>query len=171
MQFQPQHVLPKKVSNNMSREVTVWKALLDGECKQIAESESSLWRELKSNAWFEPEQRERWSIVSERCSVPVAIGVPFVAECWLFKLEGGIPDDLSPPTGFKLKIKWRCPTCGEEHFTDADRGDIGSGLWFCEQSADGIVYVQWDAEIANKCVDDYKSSSFRGSSFDRRAPR
>ena len=113
-----------------TKRITVWRALLDGDCKQIHKTESQLWTELrKRNAWYEPEDEHRWSAVTDDEDVPVVSGVP---HDW--SDEGGCGG---------VHIHWQCPYCDEEHYTDDDLEDESPYLWFCENGR-GLVLVEVD---------------------------
>src|SRR6266404_6105047 len=108
--------------------ITIWRALLDGECKQIHKGEAQLWRELKErNASYDPAEHDRWSIVATEEEVPVVEGI---AHDW--SAEGGCGG---------VHIHWQCPYCQTEHYTDDDPEDLSPYLWFCEHGK-GIVLVK-----------------------------
>ncbi|HDZ39333.1 MAG TPA: hypothetical protein ENH62_13825 [Marinobacter sp.] len=110
-----------------TKRIMVWRALLDGECKQIQISEESLWHELKNdNAWYDSAQHDQWSITSQEEELPVVKG-----EAHDWGAEGGCGG---------VHIHWRCPLCQELHLTD--RSEPPPGLWFCEKGK-GIAIVEW----------------------------
>jgi hypothetical protein len=110
-----------------TKRVTVWRALLDGDCKQIHKSEQELREELFArNAWFRDDEKHRWSFESEELDVPLADG-----EAHVWQAEGGSGG---------VHIHWLCPCCGTMHYTDDDPHDSSPFLWFCEEGH-GIVLV------------------------------
>ena len=110
--------------------VTIWRAILDGDCKLIHKSELQLLKELTHRcAWYEPGDHHRWDFKSEVVEVPVTIG-----EAHDWSAEGGSGG---------VHIHWLCPHCGEAHYTDEDPDDCSPFLWFCEHG-EGVVLVSVD---------------------------
>lgn len=110
-----------------TRRVAVWRALLDGDCKQIAGSQESLIRFLhETNGWYRPEEDARWTRESSDEDVPVASGKRF--------------DCVDDAGRIYPHVAWDCPHCGKHHTTDVDPGDESPHLWFCEFGK-GIVLV------------------------------
>jgi len=101
---------------------TVWRAILDGECKQIAESEENLWHELRNNNfWYIDTRDAQWTVTSQDEELPVVCGTTN---------DGA------------LHINWACPFCNEIH--DTDRYDENSpSMWYCE-NGEGIAIVTWE---------------------------
>ena len=101
---------------------TIWRASLNGECKQIAESEATLWYELEhDNFWFEGTTRDQWVVTSSDEDLPV--------------IHGSSPDGGE-------HISWDCPLCGQTHDTDREES-ASPQIWFCE-NGEGIALVEWD---------------------------
>jgi hypothetical protein len=108
--------------------IPVWRALLDGDCKQIHKTEEQLWHELKTrNGWYKPENQHRWTAVVSVEDVPVAMGVP---RDW--SAEGGCGG---------VHVHYTCPYCESEEFSDDVPNDQSPYLWFCE-CGKGIVLVK-----------------------------
>jgi hypothetical protein len=107
--------------------VMVWRALLDGDCKQIHKSKEKLREELLSrNFWYRPNESHRWTFESEELEVPLITG-----EAHDWDAEGGSGG---------VHIHWLCPLCGTMHYTDEDTHDHSPFLWLCERGK-GIVLV------------------------------
>jgi hypothetical protein len=107
--------------------VTVWRALLDGDCKQIHKSEAKLREELMNrNAWYRPDEIHRWTFESQELEIPLVTG-----EAHDWGAEGGCGG---------VHIHWLCPHCDAMHYTDEDPHDCSPFLWFCERGK-GIVLV------------------------------
>jgi len=127
----------------MNRKVTIWRAILCGQCKQIGLNEEDV-RDLRDNAWHTELNDKSWKFVSEKRYLPVVQGKWTVAQRWIVDLEKDVPDDLGPPYEQAPHIKWRCPYCKENHFTDIDLKDPSIALWFCENSrSDEMALVKW----------------------------
>ena len=108
--------------------VSVWRAWLAGDCKQIHLSELELWRELKNdNCWYMPVERNRWTVTSSIEEVPVVNG-----EAHDWTAEGGAGG---------IHIHWSCPYCLETHHTD-QWDSVSPALWSCE-NGEGIALVRW----------------------------
>ncbi|HQR07871.1 MAG TPA: hypothetical protein PLN21_13670 [Gemmatales bacterium] len=115
-----------------TKHITVWRALLDGDCKQIHKSEEKLRDELMSrNSWYHPNEMDRWSIESVDMEIPITIG-----EVHNWDAEGGSGG---------VHIHWNCPRCGTMHYTDEDLHDCSPFLWFCERGK-GIVLVSIEVD-------------------------
>ena len=128
----------------MTERITVWKALLDGDCKQIGLSEAFVRNELEHrNAWYEEGNKSRWTIRSEVLDVPVVVGEVIVADRWHVKLDDSAVDTNRPPDAKAPHVLWRCPFCDEDHFTDMECADGQQGLWYCERGTKGIALVRW----------------------------
>jgi len=109
------------------RRVTVWRALLNGDCKQIHKSEHQLWEELTlRNFWYQESDKTGWTVETREEEFPVVNG-----EAHDWGAEGGEGG---------VHIHWDCPYCGETHYTDDDPHDRQPYLWFCERGR-GIALV------------------------------
>jgi len=138
----------------MTKEVTVWKAFLDGECKQIADTVQSLWEALRRNSWYNPAERHRWTTAFEQRQVPVTQGTWILADRHYVDLEAPIPDDFGPPQTQAPHILWQCPICGQDHLTDVEPGDNRETLWLCEGGTmDDIVLVRWQEPSKDRETD------------------
>ena len=108
--------------------IPVWRALLDGDCKQISKTQEQLWCELKNrNAWYEPEEHDRWSAIVSDEDVPVVKGQP---HDW--SAEGGCGG---------VHVHYVCPHCDVEEYCDDDPNDQSPYLWFCERGK-GLILVE-----------------------------
>lgn len=110
----------------------IWRALLDGHCKQIHKSRDQLWKELRNNnAWYTDENANDWKLVVSDEDVRVAEGS---RHDW--SAEGGCGG---------VHVHYICPYCNEEHYTDDDPNDVPPFLWFCERS-DNLILVTVDGK-------------------------
>ena len=110
--------------------IPVWRALLDGECKQIHKTEEQLWDELRNrNPWYEPENENRWTAIVSDEEVPITKG-----ERHDWSAEGGSGG---------VHIHYNCPHCRMEEYCDDDPNDSSPYLWFCEHG-NGIILVEVD---------------------------
>lgn len=63
------------MTHSRTTRISIWRALLNGDCKQIHKTEEDLWQSLRNrNAWYEPENLEQWSAVVTEEDVPVVEG-------------------------------------------------------------------------------------------------
>jgi hypothetical protein len=110
--------------------IPVWRALLDGDCKQVHKTEEQLWQEVEyRNAWYEPENKHRWTAVVLDEDVPVVQGT---LHDW--SAEGGCGG---------VHVHYICPYCETEEHCDDDPNDQSPYLWFCERSK-GLILVETD---------------------------
>ena len=128
----------------MTERITVWKAFLDGDCKQIGLSEAFVRDDLEHrNGWYEAANKSRWTIHSEALDVPVIAGRVIVADRWHVELDGSpVNTDLSPDAKAP-HVFWRCPFCGKDHITDIDCAEGQQGLWYCERGTKDIALIRW----------------------------
>lgn len=134
----------------MNERITVWRALLYGECRQIGLSEGAVRDSLKHcNAWYEAENKSSWVIRAEILDVPVVSGRVIVAERWHMDLDGSAVEIDQPPDAKVPHILWSCPFCGEDHITDVVWADGQQGLWYCERGANDIALVRWVESAAS----------------------
>ncbi len=107
--------------------IPIWRALLDGDCKQIAKTEKQLWNELENqNHWYEPENKHRWITVVSDENVPVVKG-----ETHDWSAEGGCGG---------IHVHYVCPHCETQEYTDHDPNASSPYLWFCERGK-GLILV------------------------------
>jgi len=131
----------------MTKTVKIWKALLEGECKQIGLTEASV-RDLAGNAWHTKKNHTSWRFTSEDIEVPVVTGKVVVFKCQTVDLDKPVAAQTSTaPITDAPHVMWTCPHCGEDHFADLESDTPMPDLWFCETSAsDKMALVQWEQE-------------------------
>ena len=127
------------------KKVKTWKALLDGECKQIGLTEASV-RDLQGNAWHTEQNHTSWRFTAEDIEVPVVMGKVVVFNRQTVDLDNPAVEQTSTePTTEAPHVIWTCPHCGEDHYTDIEPDATTPALWFCETSAKGeMALVQWE---------------------------
>ena len=114
------------VGQHMKKNITVWRALLRGRCKQIGLTEASV-RDLRRNSWHNKRNDKSWRFVSEALEVPCVTGKIVLA------------DITNAP-----HVMWTCPHCGEVNYSDLEADASMPALWFCEESAkEELVLVRW----------------------------
>ena len=118
------------MTESQTTRIPIWRALLDGECKQVHKTEKQLWHELKNrSAWYEPEHEDRWTAVISVEDVPVVKG-----ERHDWSAEGGCGG---------VHVHYICPYCETEEYCDDDPNDQSPYLWFCERG-NGLILVEID---------------------------
>src|ERR1035437_9165670 len=128
----------------MKQKITVWRAMLQGECKQIGLTENSV-RDLRGNAWYTARNHKHWHFTSEEKTIPVVRGRIVIAKRQTVDFDRPLSEQFKKnPIVNAPHIFWTCPYCGERHFTDIDSDDSPIGLWFCEQTrTDEMALVRW----------------------------
>jgi hypothetical protein len=110
--------------------IQVWRAYLDGECKQIHQTQQELWHAVETNnAWYKPRQRSRWTTECVEEDVPIVEG-----EAHDWNAEGGCGG---------VHVHWICPVCGTLHICDQYE-ERSPALWFCQDARhEAVVLVSW----------------------------
>jgi len=117
------------MTNHPTKQVTIWRALLDGDCKLIHKSQALLQDAVKDSFWYEGTALDRWIFEETDEDIPVVVGV---AHDW--GAEGGCGG---------VHIHYQCLYCHEEEWSDDDPNDQSPYLWFC-QRGNGILLVITD---------------------------
>ena len=106
----------------------VWKALLDGDCKQIHKTEEQLWHGVRNgNAYYSPRNKHRWVAVVSEEEVKVVKGEKFD-----WSAGGGCGG---------IHVHYTCPHCQNHEWCDDNPHDSGPYLWFC-QNAEGLILIE-----------------------------
>ncbi len=119
--------------------VRVFEAVKNGKVLQIALSEAQVWHLLDSHWALEPSERHLWSVTSVERDVSVVEGtVVWFDRTWV-EPDQRLIDETTEPIAH---VRWSCPACGDEHFTDLNDGEPNPALWYCERGTKQMFLIQ-----------------------------